>query len=73
MLLRFILHRAGLASCRRRPLTSNVRPHRQILRHFVAMLLQSLPKPKSSASRLLLQKECIDGKIPVLSACGAKT
>ena len=37
------------------------------------MLLQSLPKTKTSASKVLLQKESMDGKIPVLSACGAET
>ena len=37
------------------------------------MPLQSLPKTKASASKRLLQKECMDGKSPVLSACGAKT
>ena len=37
------------------------------------MLLQSLPKTKTSASNRLLQKERVDGKSPVLSACGAKT
>ena len=37
------------------------------------MLLQPLPKTKTSASKRLQHLECTDGQSPVLSACGAKT
>ena len=37
------------------------------------MLLQPLPKPWALASKSLLQKECVDGTNPGMSACGARS
>jgi hypothetical protein len=50
-LLWFILHRAGLASCRRRPLTSNVRQHSPTMRHNAAVVERQAARSPGASRR----------------------